>query len=278
MYFDSVGVIRSIVHFGAPFKNPVAMCQTRGDTLIVQDTNGGTIGVVDGSGRIVKNLPAVGGSYNFGCASNGTFVTTSEQSLDRTNSRYMQFRMAIENSDGSTVRDLGWFAGPSAANPVISILPYGDGVYIADGSTTDIRYYSAAGNLTRIVRLGEPLVRFTASDYANGIGICGGSFNRTSGEVKYSGETGPFVPLFRTVMLDATGRLWMSDSDCSGLRWTAFGPDGKVLGRLIIPAPSDGATWRVREFGAREVQIVAYDSKLRRSSVAFFPLNSVQRP
>jgi hypothetical protein len=236
------------------------LCQTRGDTIVAGDARNGRFAVVYEQ-RVIRTTPytAQFGGDLIGCFDDGTVLMMG--GLPNMNLPTYSIRLNRVRLNGTLVANLGSheFQSPHAFNyfTYATIRVWGQGVYLGDGSKSEIRVYSANGRLIRLIRSADVLHRFTPEEEAQATSIWP---NRTRKHWRPSTQ-----PSYATFVIDSDGRLWVKDfvprnkwGDTEG--WTAFDKYGKLIGRLLLPRRIDGKVAHVLSFGSNEVQLLRVDA------------------
>ena len=144
---------------------------------------------------------------------------------------------------------------PFSPSTIVAAGP--DAVYVGTTDTYEIRAFSPAGELRRLIRRDVPSrpVRKTDQEEftARLRDLPGGNammnpvmeqFRKAMSDVEYP-ET---MPAYSNLLVDAGGNLWVADhpgAKTMPTRWAVFTPEGRLLGTVTTP---DG--FRVREIGS----------------------------
>jgi hypothetical protein len=275
MYFDGAGKLLSIVHLPPPFRSPNALCQTPGDTLIIGDTNGRLIGVVDNAGSVVTTIPLNGGSRAESCFGDGTFLAMVGFDLgDHTVEGPPRLHIVSKRTDGSVVHDFGWIAQRavlSAGASVPSFAARGSQFFDAPSGVPEIRRYNAQGALNEIVRMNDTLLRVTTAQLVRGEGAPPIHSTMPLAEAAPARTW----PVYGTAMTDEAGRIWVNQylrSNDFSPTWTAFGADGVMIGSITVPVMVAGESWRVEAFYSDAVQVSIINGKAHTHRIVLYPL------
>lgn len=287
-YFDATGKRVSIVgRMGRgpeEFQYLMAICRTRGDTLILADSHNRRLSVLDGSGRILRTIPqGDNGSASFSfCLEDGTFIL--ERPEGEVGAR--QTRMTRLRTDGSVVNVVGTF--PAAAFDMVTmvgatVLASGDALFYADPFASEIRVYDSVGKLRRIVRTADQGARITDGEADERMASTIPR-NVTADERKQRMDrmrSRPHArnwPVLYQLQVGSDGTLWVQDYRKTSRdpdAWTAIDSTGRILGRLEFP-PVPDRTMRpeVHSFGTNNVMLRRFDAD-GASSIAIFPLVTI---
>lgn len=274
--FDKSGKRLKIV--GRQGKGPeeftyiTSICRTRRDTLVISDQNARRVAVRAGDGTAVRTfLQDTLGSPSFSsCLDDGTIVL-SKMNSSKPGSPSTR-RLTRVRLDGSIVNvigefDAGTFDMVTQSSPTVAA--QGQSIYWGDPRSSEVRIYNAAGKLTRIVRsadVGETITneeverRFRSTI----------PMNTPPAEVTARMDRMRSMPhaskwpTYLQVLVDPRGRLWLQDyvkQFPSADGWTQFDEQGRLVGRLVIPAPpKDQRAMQVISFGTNEVLVRRTDA------------------
>jgi hypothetical protein len=247
-YFDARGKRLQIVgRSGAgpeEFGWLTGICRTRGDTVVVRDERNARLAVLDGDGRIVRTIryQALGMPDTHHCFDDGTLALALRSAWRDAGQAGTQ-QITRVRLDGSPVNEIGRFETPPY-DPLTSMFLHvratGQRLYVGDPRTGDVRVYTPAGKLATIIRSADPPVRIPR--------------DMIEAQMKRNLPTAPVArlsaaqywptwPAYRDLQIDARGTLWVEDFNRDILKpdgWTAFDTQGRLVGRLIIPAPAKG--------------------------------------
>jgi hypothetical protein len=244
-YFDSAG--RQVRVSGREGQGPgelantSSICSTRGDTVVVLDAGNRRISIWDRSGDHVREFQIERGGERMGCFNDGTILLAVWEGN--------QLRLEHRRLDGTLVRALGLFGGAPQRtayyNSQTSMAVYGTRFYIGDPRAHEVRGFDQRGQLVSIVRTSDPVERVTASELSN-IAPMGGAAGGTTGGARNTAAAprppGPVPtvwPAYGQIRLDDDGRLWIQEfrkTQSAPMVWTSFDADGRILGRLTMPA------------------------------------------
>lgn len=86
-------------------------------------------------------------------------------------------------------------------------------------------------------------------------------------------------PTYETIAVDPSGRLWVRDYTTARpapIGWTAFDASGRLIGRLVIPAPREGEMpLQFITFGTDHVIVRRFDED-RATYLTVYPLQRVR--
>jgi hypothetical protein len=272
-FFDAKGKRKTI--FGRQGSGPeefqyiTSICRARGDTIVVYDPRNRRVTILDRNAVFVRGFSINDGSsppFN-GCLGDGTFLLTNIVRTPGPNgtaasAKYTVARMRLDGSfvDSVGVLDFGgagFLTGRNAtvfagANRIGFASGFGDILLASVGTSAptvrrlmfgDTELRSAPGSVM-IVRSADPLQPISAAELDEQMMRTIPS-NTSPDEVRQrmdrmrSMPTDKVWPAHRNVALDDGGRLWVQDfnKDYAGAHgWTAFDRDGRMIGRLLMPA------------------------------------------
>ena len=259
-YFDAKGkYLRSDARDGrspAYFGYITTLCRTRGDTVIANDARNFGFAVFDEMGVFVRFVqvagPARGNIAPQACLDDGSVIVGFEENPAPDDFHPMA-RYSAWRTNGTVLHEFGTLPGTKygAVSREVHVTAVRDTVFVADGLSSEVRVYTAAGKLVRIIRSADPVAKVTPEDIAKKVG-----FNTMGPTGEPAGPIPPEWPAYAHVMQDPLGRVWMEDPVRVQPRgWTVFDATGKLLGRLALPVRPAGEHWSVVSFGADEVEI-----------------------
>jgi hypothetical protein len=270
------------------FRYLMSVCRTRGDTVVVSDSRNARLGILDKKGGIVRTVQqGEHGSPPFNaCLDDGTLILQRHSTPAPGSSRTV--RVTRIRTDGSVVNTVGDFRLPPfdmVTQNEATVLAAQQRVYIGDAITSEIRVFTPAGQLTKIIRTADPLVRISASEAEERMRST--IPRNTSGaeaaqrmERMRSLPRAETWPAYRSVHVDPRGRLWVQDYIITRPApdgWTAFDAEGRMLGRLLIPEPKSGdGRLQVISFGVDEVLVRRRDED-GFAHLTVFPIEPIRR-
>jgi hypothetical protein len=250
-----------------------AICRTRGDTVLVGDGNSRRLAVLDETTRIIRTIAMRDlGSPPFDfCFDDGTFVL--QRWVGEMVGGVRQLRLSRIRADGSVANVIAVFPArviDVVTQAEVAVVAAGKRLYYGDGESNEVRVYSARGGLLRIIRTSDKRTRITDTDIERRLAV----MVPVSARVSASARTKQLErlramphashwPAFGRIHVDPAGRLWVQDYRMSYPApdgWTVFDPAGRVLGRLILPAPQSGSPPEVVGFGVRSIYVKRYDA------------------
>ena len=285
--FDKTGKRLKIV--GRQGKGPEeftsisSICRTRRDTLVIGDRNARRVAVLTGDGSVVRTfLQDTLGSASFSsCLDDGTIVLgrlMSSAPGSPGTRRLTRVRLdgTVVNSIGEF--DTGVFDLVTLGTPTVAA--QGQSIYWADNRSSEVRVYSVTGTLERIVRSADVGDSITSEDVERRVRS---TMPKNTPPAQVTARVdrmrsmphASHWPTYHEILVDPRGRLWVQDyvkSLPSPDGWTQFDEQGRLVGRLVIPAPPEGQrAMHVIAFGTNEVLIRRTDDD-GRAHLTVYPL------
>jgi hypothetical protein len=265
-----------------------SICRTRGDTIVVSDMRNRRLGILDRNGGIVRTVTQgeLGSPPFDACFDDGTLLL--QQSLPSSPGANRTTRLTRVRLDGSVVNVVGDFTFAPFEMVTQSesvVLAWGQRVYVGDPRFSEIRVYTPAGKLTSIIRSADPAVRITDADVEERLRS---TIPRNVPTTEVSERMARMRslprpahwPAYRRVHVDPRGTLWVQDYNItypSPDGWTAFDSEGRLLGRLVMPAPASGQRrLQVIAFGEDELLVRRADQD-GFAHLTVFPIQSIRR-
>jgi len=266
------------------FRAPSWLANPVPDSIFVFDRALVRVSVFDTAGAFVRDFPfgdPGNGASPVGRLRDGSFLGRPVISLGAgPNDLIPQGRqqpdimMARFDPTGSVIDTLGIFPGPerviniegsgatitsiSVMTPMFGRTPdyeiVGDDLWVGDQAAPEIRVYGADGALRRILRTGarpEPVTEALREAKAGRMAETVPAEARVDYRARLLAVASEgTVPPYDELIASRTGEIWVADYD-DGVRprgrWTVYGPDGRALARIALPArfvPFDiGADW-----------------------------------
>ena len=257
----------------ADFKYIVGICRTRGDTIVVHDTQNARNVIVAPSRKVVSSFPSKpdGGLTASSCFDDGTVVLTNstyDRATGTTLRRYVRARL-----DGTVTNPL--LSPPPARFDIVTAT--GEGVatggqrfyYTAPGSS-EITAYNTAGRPVLIIRHAtvpekiadaEALGRMAYVLPRDGSKPTEAYIAEARAEAFKSWKARPhpeYWPAHGQIHLDGNGQLWVKQyvrtREAPNV-WVAFAPDGRMIGKVVLPS----GRVEVIGFGKASVLMRTYD-------------------
>jgi hypothetical protein len=247
-----------------------SICRTRGDTVVVSDSHNHRMAVVDEAGRIVRTFPADGlriPPYTF-CFNDGTLVLyRNETAFGTTRVQLQRIRL-----DGSIMNQIGNFPTRETdfwTQSMPGVVAQGQKLYYGDGHTGQVLALGMTGSLLAIIRSADPRVRITQADAEKRLRASfrplGSAAQKSAFVERIRAKPYPSTwPAYDRIHVAPDGTLWIQDYRVSrpgADGWTAFDSSGHMLGRLLIPKPTNGDIGlEVMGFGTNEILLRRRDS------------------
>jgi hypothetical protein len=262
----------------------MAICRTRGDTLLLSDGNVRRMAVLTGTGSFVRTfLQDTLGSPPFdGCFSDGTAILTRR--LPSAPGTLGPSRVNRIRLDGSPVGTLFDFASPfdMVTQAAVELVAAQDRLIVADGPSGEIRIHALTGRLVSILRASDERIAVTSEAAEERMkrtiprGTPADQVAQRMDRMRSFGYAKHW-PLFTSAVVGADGLIWVRQYDPAPVYpapawWIALDPAGRVAGRLMLPAPKQGQMpMQVISFGRGEVLIRRADDD-GAAHLSVFPL------
>ena len=228
---------------------------------MLSDSHNRRFAILDKAGKVVREFPQ--GEAGFppfdACLDDGTVVLQRSLPVAQAFRPTRLNRIAL---DGALVNQVGEFPYRSfdmITQSEASTIGWQDRIYSGDGTTSEVRVYTPAGRLTMIIRTADPVVRITDAEAEERMRSTiprGTSGTEVSARLERMRSTPRATtwPAYRRLHVDPNGTLWVQDyarKYPAPDAWTAFDRDGRLIGRLVIPAP---------KAGERRLEIIRFES------------------
>jgi hypothetical protein len=231
------------------------------DSLYVYDIRTVRLSVFDGDGTFARStmvvMPNGRGPYSVGtCASDGTFLFAGwhTPSLSEGPSRPPR-PLALVNSEGTVVRELGEFPGgeryqlgrsgmPRPLGKELSHAMGEDRFYVGTADSYEIAVHARSGDLEMIIRKDRADLAITDADLDRfitaSVSQAPDDNARRSWERQYREMEWPATfPAYAGFLIDQDGNLWVRDYLRPGdtrSAWCVFGLDGTQIAQVEMPA------------------------------------------
>lgn len=273
-YFDASGKQVTIAgRNGAgpgEYRSLTSICRTRGDTIVVFDTGTQRVGILDGRGKFVRHIPydRFGSPPWAGCFDDGTYI--SSVSRPQVQGARAMSQLSRLRLDGSLVQVLGLFSRTNYSQSVsaeVTIAAQGGRMYVGDPTLSEVKVFSNMGKLVQIIRTRDEAEKLTEREIDRmGDATIPAKAPRAARDaererLRRMPRPGS-KPLFGRICVDPAGRTWVQDYRLSREKpdiWTGFDSPGKMIGRVIIPAPA-GQFTQVVDFGRDGVMLRVNDT------------------
>ena len=274
-----------------------------GDTIVVWDLRYGPVGYFDPTGRLLRHRTIDLGAVVAATATadqfpvefqhlplaDGSFLTTvlsRRWQLPEANELYRQPVGHMRIDTAYAVHPLGWWEGLEGISPhdaALPFLPYPAGwmatgggippsIYVSNGDRYEVRQFSAAGVLARIIgRDFEPIpiTYREMEDYKTR--LPNPLVDQTEWERAMAALPERFHPAVSNLLLDSEGHLWVQNRMAGG-EWSVFDAEGRWLGDVVMP-PVDAWLHSVKWIGRDLIIRVEIDFDTGVESVKGYRLN-----
>lgn len=255
------------------FGSVAALCRTRGDTVLASSGVPSRVTVLSQTGEYlsVTTPPAGHFSEREFCLNDGTFLAVQMMPTERGSDGIL--RLNHVNRAGAVmhmIAEVNTGVFDMAVRRESQYITWGQNVAFGNAIDYEVRVFSANGKLLTIIRTDDKLEPISRSELEK-LPPTGARANATAAEraddarrIAASSHTKTWPP-YDKLMTDFTGRLWIQDwkpsqTALEPIGWTAFDVNGKLIGRLIIPAPESKEKRQVVvSFGKDEVFIRRLD-------------------
>jgi hypothetical protein len=251
-----------------------SICRTRGDTVVVGDSHNRRLTVLHPSGAFVRTIrqDERGSLPNEACFDDGTIMLTAQRFQPK--GVRIPWTISFARLDGKPVGGRITRSGVPFDEIIMFIASSAAGgkhVHFGSGERSEIEVWDREGRLVRLIRTADPMREITRAEREAGsrsgypLGVSPAEVKAHQQEV-FDRSTATAWPAYDRFMVDGTGRLWVQDyrrppERRAALRWTSFDAEGRISGRLEIPAPPDGdRPWQVIAFGDGDVLIRTRDA------------------
>lgn len=247
------------------FTYVTSICSTRGDSIIVNDQNSHRMAVLTGAGAAVRTFlqDSIGSPPFDGCFDDGTVLF--QKSMMSAPGTPVTMRLTRVRLDGTIANPIGDF-GAGTFDMVTQVsataVARGQRVYWGIPQTSEVRILSAAGKLVGIVRSADVGAAITSEEVEQRFRATI-PLNTPPAQVKERMDRMNSLPhastwpTYRGFEVDPKGRIWIRDYSHtypSPDGWTLFDEQGRLVGRLVIPAPKQGERpFQVIGFGVDEL-------------------------
>lgn len=264
--------------FGGPGQGPgefgqvLNACIGAGDTIVATHYSDRRVSVFERDGDHVRTFTLADlGVPETGCFSDGSLLVTSVSGMETPDSLTAAFRVSVQDSTAriGSVPPRPRVAFPMTSAGATGIVASGDQFYVGYGDSPEIRVYSAAGELIKIFRWADSVVRFSDDVLADIIrsgrfemGIPGLSAEELVERIRDQPRL-TNLPAYGAMKVDAGGRIWLEDHryrTTEPVAWTIFDPTGRPLGRVRIPEIAGAQEWiRLGHVGEDHVFLIWRD-------------------
>lgn len=239
------------------FRQIASACRSRGDTLVISDPSNGRVTIMTSTGAFVRQLRVELAElpWDGGCLDDGSWLVRETVGDVATGQHGRLIRRRL---DGSVVGDPVIIRGSLPNLFVVSgvtVLASGHRIVVGDPRAHEIQLLDPAGRLTGLIRTSDPIEAITAataSTMTPAFSPHPGNDPKLVTRYLDRVRTAPrpkVWPAYQRVTITPDGRFWIEEFRRGGAGdhiWTGFDRDGRMLGRLRMPAPiKAGDKWIV---------------------------------
>jgi hypothetical protein len=183
------------------------ICVTRGDTVVVTDSQNQRIAVLDERGNVVRTFRRPMGAYLAwnSCLADGTIVFS--RSTPTTAGRPDQMTLIRTRLDSTVVNTFAPIDLPLPGTVVSSAhyVAARDRIYLSTGADNQINEFTPAGVLTRIIRTADPLRALSAEEFTTRTNSARATAARTG---RPAAAVPTHFPPWREFLVGSDGMLW----------------------------------------------------------------------
>jgi hypothetical protein len=253
------------------FRNPYLLERGAADTVYVADGQNSRIAILSPDGSFVRDIPEMGpaprvlGRFDDGTWLSAANIRLGTDDLASISNKLMRSDMALVRYDENLVARDTMLTLPGAEQ-VINVgstngritsieihrpafakvpveLPCGNEICAGTQDGPEIQVYGQDGALHHIIRTGRAPVPVTdaqldAAFERNLEQMPEQARNQARAAGRGDQPHGEFVPPYGLMIIDRSGRYWLSDYDDpldTPGRWTVYAADGAVLARIQLP-------------------------------------------
>lgn len=270
LFFDTAGtLLRQVGGEGegpGEFRAISGIARYRGDSIAVHDAALARVSIFDSGGGYGRSITLVGTPASSalalaGALPDGGLVFTTFEWIETREPRRMPGAVLRWTADGASADSIATFPGPEVYwlslpgfppgprlrpfGPTTSVVVDSDRIHIALGDQPEVRTFSLAGELTRILRTDHPRLPVTAEmrDRFARDRIEAAPTPRAREVREYEHRRGRIdfpqrLPAFGTALI-SDGCLWIEEyrpPDSDGARFSIVGPDAELRGTIELPA------------------------------------------
>jgi hypothetical protein len=281
-YFDATGKLVKIAGRDGDgpgeFRSLTSICRTRGDTIVVSDR--ARLGVLDKDGTVVRHFPNAAPRFlpYDGCFADGTVLLTT-LALRTPTPANVTWHLHRVRLDGTVVASLGSIVGRGldmVTQLDVAWAAGGNRFYLGDGNRDDIPVYQLPATGAALaelkpqmsIRTADAAVAISAADaeekLASSIPTNVSAVERTArlDQMKAMPRAATW-PTFNHIHVDPAGNLWVSDYKRtwqSPTGYSKFDVIGRLVGRLVVPAPTEAGYTQVISFGVNDILVRRQDA------------------
>lgn len=241
------------------------VCTFRGDSVVAHDPGLQRITYVSPSGGVI-GVARTGGDAIAGCLEDGSVVVRMNE-VPPLPDRRRRAHYSVLHRDGTRtnigLHPVGMGSPISRPPP----LPSGSRIHVADEYAAELRSHDVTGRLRHILRVADPPVPLSSSDFDVAIGRTvptnASRAERTEAiaRARRLREIPPVWPAIAQLKAGAAGWVWWRGQTALTWprEWTAVDATGAVRGRLREQWPSWARTGSLLSFGNDRVLMLFRD-------------------
>lgn len=274
-YFDARGKLIKIAGRDGDgpgeFRYLTSICRTRGDTIVVADR--ARLGVLDKDGNFVRHIPSTPRALPFdGCFGDGTVLMSSAERNTPTPGNVTRhlFRVRLDGTDVATLGSIVGRGTDMITQAQVTLVASVTRFYYGDGTRTEIPVFQLpAAELKPVlsIRTADRAIPISAAEaeqrMAGTIPNNVSAAERTARMDRMKAiPRAASWPTFDRIHVDPEGNLWVADylrTWPSPTGYSKFDVNGRLVGRLVVPAPTEDGSFQVISFGVNDVLIRRQD-------------------
>lgn len=229
-------------------------CRFRGDSLLLWDSGNRRISIWGPTGKLAREYTPSGFAYGSSCLADGSILVQGATAPTSTRDAPMAAYLVV-STRGTVLATTGPLPTEFYSGSVwreMQVRGYGDHFYFGDEVGLGMRVIDEAGKITTVFRTEDVPLRVTDANLANHSMGC--ALNRATGKCIPYPTRAKTWPAFSAMAIDDSGRSWFRLSGVhSDSIWVGFDANGRVLGKVLVPAEGNADARRIIQFGNGDV-------------------------